>query len=144
MAVRRLREPDPVRRRAKPAYDGVLALRPGRGARDRGHRAARRGDRVGDLSLVRSHRRDRARRPGRGRGAGFAGIMTTVPDALPERVRARLIAYAADALGALPADNVPGPLKRAAQFSPQRRARVAGEQILDQLSSDEVFRERVG
>jgi predicted RNA-binding protein with PIN domain len=69
--------------------------------------------------------------------------MTASPDALPERVRARVISYAADALGALPADHVPGPLKRAAQFTPQRRARIAGQQILDQLTADETFRERM-
>jgi len=70
--------------------------------------------------------------------------MTVSPDALPERVRARVIAYAADALGALPADQVPAPLKRAALFTPQRRARIAGQQILDQLADDDVFLARVG
>lgn len=70
--------------------------------------------------------------------------MTATPDALPERVRARVITFAADALGALPADHVPGPLKRAALFTPQRRSRIAGQQILDQLVLDEDFRERVG
>jgi predicted RNA-binding protein with PIN domain len=70
--------------------------------------------------------------------------MTASPDALPERVRARVIGYAADALGALPADHVPGPLKRAALFTPQRRARIAGQQILDQLLEDATFRERIG
>jgi predicted RNA-binding protein with PIN domain len=70
--------------------------------------------------------------------------MSTTPDALPERVRARVISYAADALGALPADHVPGPLKRAALFTPQRRARIAGTQILDQLATDDAFRDRVG
>lgn len=69
--------------------------------------------------------------------------MSTTPEALPERVRARVIAFAADALGALPAEHVPGPLKRAALFTPQRRARIAGQQILDQLA-DESFRERIG
>jgi predicted RNA-binding protein with PIN domain len=70
--------------------------------------------------------------------------MSTAPDALPELVRARVIAYAADALGALPADHVPGPLKRAATFTPQRRARIAGDQILDLLTADDTFRERIG
>lgn len=70
--------------------------------------------------------------------------MTTPPDALPGRVRARVIAYAADALAALPADHVPGPLKRAALFTPQRRARIAGEQIIDQITADDAFRERLG
>ena len=69
--------------------------------------------------------------------------MTIPPEALPERVRARVIAYAADALGALPTDHVPGPLKRAAAFTPQRRARIAGQQILDQLGADDAFRERI-
>ena len=70
--------------------------------------------------------------------------MSATPDGLPERVRARVITYAADALGALPADHVPGPLKRAALFTPQRRARIAGEQIVDQLTTDDDFRERIG
>ena len=70
--------------------------------------------------------------------------MTDSPEALPERVRARVILYAADALGVLPAEHVPGPLRRAASFTPQRRARIAGEKILDHLESDEEFRERVG
>ena len=70
--------------------------------------------------------------------------MTMPPEALPERIRARVIAYAAEALGALPADHVPGPLKRAASFTPQRRARIAGQQVLDQLVADDVFRERIG
>jgi predicted RNA-binding protein with PIN domain len=70
--------------------------------------------------------------------------MTEEAGALPERIRARVVAYAADALGALPADHVPGPLKRAAAFTPQRRARIAGQQILEQLDSDETFRSRIG
>src|SRR4051794_5662941 len=65
-------------------------------------------------------------------------------DPLPGRVRARVVAYAADALAALPPDQVPGPLKRAASFAPQRRARIAGEQILEQLVVDDTFRERLG
>jgi predicted RNA-binding protein with PIN domain len=70
--------------------------------------------------------------------------MSGSPDALPERVRARVIAYAADALGALPADHVPGPLKGAARFTPLRRARIAGDQILETVTADELFRERIG
>jgi predicted RNA-binding protein with PIN domain len=70
--------------------------------------------------------------------------MTIPPEALPERVRARVIAYAADALGALPPEQVPGPLKRAASFTPQRRARIAGQQIFDQVVADPEFRERIG
>jgi predicted RNA-binding protein with PIN domain len=69
--------------------------------------------------------------------------MTTSPEALPERVRARVITFAADALGVLPPDHVPGPLKRAARFTPQRRARFAGQQILEELAADHDFRERI-
>jgi predicted RNA-binding protein with PIN domain len=69
--------------------------------------------------------------------------MTVSPDALPEQVRARVIAYAADALGVLPPDQVPAPLKRAAAFTPQRRARLAGQQVLDLLIADDSFRERL-
>jgi predicted RNA-binding protein with PIN domain len=68
----------------------------------------------------------------------------TTSEALPGRVRARVVAFAADALGVLPADHVPGRLKRAALFTPQRRARFAGQQILDELATDDVFRERIG
>jgi hypothetical protein len=39
---------------------------------------------------------------------------------------------------------VPGPLKRAASFTPQRRARIAGRQILNRLVADEEFRKRIG
>ncbi len=70
--------------------------------------------------------------------------MTSSPEALPERVRARVISFAADALGVMPADQLPGPLKRAARFTPQRRARFAGQQILDELAADDTFRERIG
>lgn len=69
--------------------------------------------------------------------------MTLRPEALPERVRARVITYAADALGALPPEHVPGPLKRAAAFAAARRARAAGEQIFDQVVGDDTFRERI-
>jgi predicted RNA-binding protein with PIN domain len=70
--------------------------------------------------------------------------MSETSDPLPEPVRARVIAYAADALGALPPDHVPGPLKRAALFTPSRRARLAGQQILDQLEGDPEFRAHLG
>jgi predicted RNA-binding protein with PIN domain len=70
--------------------------------------------------------------------------MTDSREALPERVRARVIAYAADALGALPPEHVPGKLKRVAAFTPQRRARIAGQQVLDLLDADAEFRDRIG
>ena len=69
LALRRLRQPDPLRRHAHPAYDGVLALRPGRRARGRGGDRARRERGVGVVPLVRSRRRDRGHRPQRGDAA---------------------------------------------------------------------------
>jgi predicted RNA-binding protein with PIN domain len=65
------------------------------------------------------------------------------PQALPERVRARVVDLAADALGRVPDDQVPTALKRVASFAPSRRGKLAGNQILDVLSRDPVFRQRV-
>ncbi|MCW2781568.1 MAG: hypothetical protein JWR35_2017 [Marmoricola sp.] len=70
--------------------------------------------------------------------------MTTTPEALPDRVRTRLVAHAAEALGGLATDHLPASLKRVATFTPQRRARLGGTQIMTLLESDEDFRERIG
>ncbi|MGO4258808.1 hypothetical protein AB4Y76_20415, partial [Marmoricola sp. RAF53] len=64
------------------------------------------------------------------------------PDALPTRVRARVVAVAADALGAMPPDQVPAALRRVAAFSPARRAKVAAGQLLAALE-DDAFREHL-
>lgn len=64
-------------------------------------------------------------------------------DALPGVVRQRAVRYASDALGRLPAEQVPPTLRRAASFAPARRAKIIGTQILDVLESDERFRERL-
>jgi predicted RNA-binding protein with PIN domain len=65
------------------------------------------------------------------------------PGLLPEPVRLRALSLAADALGQIPADQLPAPLRRVASFAPARRARLAGTQIAAALESDEPFRERV-
>jgi predicted RNA-binding protein with PIN domain len=62
---------------------------------------------------------------------------------LPDLVRTRVVALAADALGAMPADQLPAPLKRVAAFAPGRRAKLAGTQIAGVLETDEAFRERL-
>jgi predicted RNA-binding protein with PIN domain len=67
----------------------------------------------------------------------------TGPALLPEPVRIRALAFAADALGEITADQLPAPLRRVASFAPARRARLAGTQIAAALESDEAFRERV-
>ena len=66
-----------------------------------------------------------------------------VPVVLPEPVRARVVALAADALGALGPDQLPAPLRRVAGFTPPRRVRLAGTRIALTLESDSQFRERV-
>lgn len=65
------------------------------------------------------------------------------PGLLPEPVRLRALSLAADALGHIPADQLPAPLRRVASFAPARRARLAGTQIASTLENDEAFRDRV-
>jgi predicted RNA-binding protein with PIN domain len=62
---------------------------------------------------------------------------------LPDVVRTRVIALAADSLGAMPPDQLPPALKRVASFAPGRRAKLAGTQIAGVLETDETFRERL-
>ena len=73
----------------------------------------------------------------------MTGTGTTPLGELPEAVRTRVIAIAADALGRLAPDHVPAPLKKVATFAPARRARLAGPQIAAALDSDEQFRDRL-
>jgi len=65
------------------------------------------------------------------------------PGLLPEPVRVRALSLSADAMGDIPADQLPAPLRRVASFAPARRARVAATQIAAALENDEAFRERV-
>ena len=67
----------------------------------------------------------------------------TLSGPLPPRVRSRVVEIAAEALGRLAPDQVPGALARVASFAPARRAKVAGDLIATVLDSDEVFRGRV-
>ncbi|MBU2670727.1 NYN domain-containing protein [Actinoplanes bogorensis] len=62
---------------------------------------------------------------------------------LPEPVRQRVIALAAAALPALPADEIPLPMRRVARFAPNRRARLGGREIAAQLTADPLFRQRI-
>jgi predicted RNA-binding protein with PIN domain len=65
------------------------------------------------------------------------------PGLLPEPVRLRALSLCADAMGVIPADQLPASLRRVASFAPARRARAAGSQIAAALENDETFRERV-
>lgn len=62
---------------------------------------------------------------------------------LPEQVRARVVALAADALGALPASDVPPALRVFVRFKADRRARLAGTPIAAAVETDAGFRELV-
>jgi predicted RNA-binding protein with PIN domain len=62
---------------------------------------------------------------------------------LPDVVRARVVALAAESLGQIPADQLPASLKRVASFAPARRAKLAGNQIASVLETDAIFRERL-
>src|SRR5262245_44020188 len=68
------------------------------------------------------------------------------PDAeftLPEAVRQRVINLAAVAMTGMPGDEVPTPVRRVAQFAPNRRARLGASAIAIQLASDPTFRQRI-
>jgi predicted RNA-binding protein with PIN domain len=67
----------------------------------------------------------------------------TTGSPLPEAVRTRVVAIAADCLGTLPPEEVPGPLRAVARFTPRRRAK-ATTPIATHLSADEKFRAVVG
>lgn len=62
---------------------------------------------------------------------------------LPEPVRRRVVALAAQVLGSLPAEQVPAPLRKVARFAPARRAKLGGAEILTTLSASPTFREQV-
>ena len=59
---------------------------------------------------------------------------------LPDAVRTRVIALAADGLGRMPVESLPTSLKRVASFAPGRRAKLAGSQIAAVLDNDPEFR----
>ncbi len=82
-------------------------------------------------------------------GEGDNGATSTDSDsftpepALPEPVRARVIALAAGALPHVPAAELPVTLRRVANFAPNRRARLGAAPIAAALSADPLFRQRV-
>jgi len=62
---------------------------------------------------------------------------------LPEPVRQRVVALAADALAGLPAEQVPAGLRPFARFAAQKRARLAATPIASALEADVTFRTSV-
>src|SRR3954468_5056698 len=59
---------------------------------------------------------------------------------LPEPVRSRLAEAASLAVGALPVDDVPIPLRRLARFTPAKRSRLGRSALLAELESSAAFR----
>nr|WP_245797833.1 NYN domain-containing protein [Mangrovactinospora gilvigrisea] len=72
------------------------------------------------------------------------GGTETLDAPLPEGVRQRVVAVAADALGAIPPSELPGPLRPYARFTPGRRAKYAATPLAAALEQDAPFRVRVG
>ena len=68
---------------------------------------------------------------------------TTPLSELPDPVRAKVLALAADALARLAVEHVPAPLKKVSTFAPTQRARLAGPRIATVLEQDPEFRERL-
>lgn len=67
----------------------------------------------------------------------------TGPGLLPEPVRLRTLALAADAIGQIPSDQLPAPLRPLAGFARARRAKLAATPIASALEADETFRGRL-
>jgi len=63
--------------------------------------------------------------------------------ALPEPVRQRVLTLAAQALGQLPATDIPPPLRRFASFAPGKRAKLSASVLGPILETDEHFRRLV-
>ncbi|WP_433168009.1 NYN domain-containing protein [Kribbella sp. CA-247076] len=59
---------------------------------------------------------------------------------LPEPVRQRVLALSAQALGQLPATDIPAPLRRFASFAPAKRAKLSASVLGPILETDEHFR----
>jgi predicted RNA-binding protein with PIN domain len=78
-----------------------------------------------------------------GAGAGRsepAGGGAAEAVALPETVRMRVVALAAEALGRLPADEVPAALRAVARFTPAKRAKLGSTVLAAALEADAAFR----
>lgn len=62
---------------------------------------------------------------------------------LPDPVRQRVTALAANVLGNMPGDELPVSLRRVAKFAPNRRAKLGGPLIAAQIATDSLLRQRL-
>ncbi|WP_083975702.1 NYN domain-containing protein [Kitasatospora mediocidica] len=72
-----------------------------------------------------------------------SGVAEQLDRPLPEGVRRRVVGLAADALGGLPAAELPASLRPYAKFTPARRAKYAGTALAAALEAEPVFRLRI-
>src|SRR5690242_6320449 len=85
-----------------------------------------------------------AERPASPTGGPEADVRVEPPwTGLPESVRSRLAETAAAALGALPVEDVPAPLRRLARYTPVKRAGLGRAALLTELESSSAFRATV-
>ncbi|MFF2526761.1 NYN domain-containing protein [Streptomyces liangshanensis] len=63
---------------------------------------------------------------------------------LPDGVRRRVVALVSDAFGGLTVTELPPQLRQYARFTPNRRAKFAGNAMAAALESDPLFRQRIG
>ncbi|MFF5566757.1 NYN domain-containing protein [Streptomyces sp. NPDC012623] len=77
--------------------------------------------------------------------AGAAGdAAETLDRPLPDGVRRRVVALVSDAFGGLTVPELPTQLRQYARFTPNRRAKFAGNAMAAALEADPIFRQRIG
>ncbi|MEV0265984.1 NYN domain-containing protein [Streptomyces sp. NPDC050617] len=71
------------------------------------------------------------------------GAFEVLDRPLPEAVRRRVVALVADAFGGLTVSELPPQLRQYARFTPNRRAKFAGNAMAAAIEADAVFRQRI-
>ena len=74
-------------------------------------------------------------------GDGPPGAVPVLP--MPETVRREVVAFAADALAFLAADEIPVPLRRIRSFTPAKRAKLGASTLAATVAADPAFRAAV-
>ncbi|PVE12855.1 NYN domain-containing protein [Streptomyces scopuliridis] len=77
-------------------------------------------------------------------GAAGGDAAEALDRPLPDGVRRRVVALVSDAFGGLTVTELPAQLRQYARFTPNRRAKFAGNAMAAALESDPVFRQRIG
>jgi predicted RNA-binding protein with PIN domain len=65
------------------------------------------------------------------------------PEALSPTVRTAVVSLASEALGRMPAGQIPVALRKSASFAPARRVKLVGRLIADTVADDEEFRQHL-